>query len=123
MTKEQFFKGLGMMFIIIWTAFQAGTNIWPVAVVIAIATGAAYFISNLWTVSTSTQGTWNWQDGLKGFLLAIFTFVAASTVTYFNGTALSWGPLILAAISSGVGYLFPTLFSGKPAEPPIPPKG
>lgn len=112
------------MFAIVYTAFQAGTNVWPVAVVIAIATGLGYFISNLWVVSASPEGTINWQDAVKGALLAVFAFVAASAVTYFDGQVFAWKPLILAALSAGVGYLFPTLFTGqKSTDPPVPPKG
>ena len=130
MNKTQILKGLGMMAAIIYAAFQAGTNVWPVAVVVAVATGVGYFISNLWVVSSSQEGTLNWQDAVKGFLLAVFAFVAASAVTFFDGQVLAWKPLIFAALSAGAGYLFPTLFTGQKgstppvqSDPVIPPKG
>ena len=110
----KFIKGLGMMAAIIYAAIQAGTNIWPVAVLVAIATGAGYYLSNYWVTSTSAQGSISWPDLLKGALLAAFTVVVQTAATYLDGTTFAWKQLLVAFGTAFISYVFPTLFTGQP---------
>lgn len=65
-------------------------------------------------ITTSKIGTVNLLDIAKGFIVAALTAaLMALQVVLDNGTidAVNWKPLLMAAISGGVGYLLKNLFS------------
>jgi len=105
-------KGIFIMIGIILTAFQAGTNIWPVAIITAILTGCSYYVSNLWIISTSGQGEWNLQDFAKGAILAVSGALVNSVINFFYGNNFQWKLFGLAALGAFVTYISSTFFTG-----------
>lgn len=121
----QFIKGLGIMIAIIYTAYQSGANIWPVAVLTAIVTGIGYYVSNYWKVSSSDPNSVNLLDIAKAAILSAVTALVPLVATFWDGTVFDWKSLGVAALSAFLAYLFPTFFQPGKTDivvPPNPPK-
>src|SRR3990172_10827606 len=111
MDSTKFLKGLGLMAAIIFAAMQSNANIWPVAVIASVLTGAVYFISNYWITSSSTQGSLNLADFIKGAILATIAPLIGLVATLWDGVTLDWKALGTAALFALLAYIFPTYFT------------
>lgn len=65
------------------------------------------------TTQTSSFGTLNWSDLLKGFVVAVLSSVLTTVYTSFQSGSLSfdWKAIGLVAGTSGLGYLIKNLLT------------
>ena len=103
-------KGLLMTLIVFLATFFKTSGIpstvmqWDVLGIITIGTIAGYIAQSYIIPSTSTIGSLNWLDLLKGGLIAISNFLSTWGATAYSGTSIDVKALISSIVAILVGY-------------------
>jgi len=113
MNKQQILKGFWMMLGVLLTAFEAGTNIWPVAVLTAVLTGGVYYVSNFIVTSNSDPNSFNFKDILKGLILGVLAGCMNYIVSLADPGTFTWQNFGAAALAALLSYVGLTAMSQK----------
>lgn len=108
--KNNFIKGL-IMAIVAFAAsaisdgLAAGTLNWLYIVITSLGIVLTYIGKNAAFKSVSQIGTIDWLDGLSGLILALGTAISAFAASVIASGAIDWKALLIAVVTTTLGYL------------------